>query len=1079
MAALSSLAMFCWPLSSNASEVVAVDDQHPLATSDTIAQDLSELEQRLIQAETEPAKQDTAIYGVRPQRNFNALNYTLDKRHRWTGDTWRGGKLWHHTFLEVGADAYRYYQQQNNYFMFTGLHLSVGRELSKLSSLRIGASRSLGYISGKDAINWTTALSMDYMFSFSNYLMGYRPERPLNVSGFIGLGYQSGKMENVQSADYTAGMLEKGSTVSARMGLQFKFFAGAHTALAIEPYLALGGNAMNLNTSENLRKFDLAYGVSLSYIWYFYNNLSQERNGGEFMRRFRKGERLFQEDGQRLMWRYPWFAEYAIGTSWFNRMQIPMGKTLGYSMNAAVGQWLSSALGMRLGVNVSNGYWSRTASSLENVGKAGGFLDAMINPLGFSRNYNWDSPVGFNLFGGYEIGKIMRTNSNHESKIKGTYYGYRVGTQLWARISSDLRLTIEPTFTLMQQISDETHTRERLGETDLKIGLSMLYRDRAHRNWDTTRREQDLPQSGFFAGIGAGWNTTVNRYHFTGNGRGLLLGGTAFLGYKFDDYNAVKLMGEYVTNPVWNPNNKGELSKYTYKNKLLSVDYQLNLLNLMSGYNPRRHWNIYLFAGPTYASSKEASDLGANFGGMISYRVAPYLQLYYSHTLYWLSRNHYNTYQIYNSAGSVINTLNVGLLYNLNGFMRTIHNLPWRYNDPEGRRPWFVDYGYGYGMFPGMPAKASETWGTNLQVSVGYWISSFLGARIGVNMAKGSGFATVASDGNRDHDLKDFTGYTALDADLLINPFGFKKGYNWDAPVGLNLIMGAQQGLMQTYAGYSSTHSRRFNGFRLGTQLWARLAHNLRFTVEPLFSTTHYQKQIYISEDKDQLAYEPQKGYTTFDPGHYFSVKAGLTVLFGGEQKPQQAAESTPKAEYKGWFAGLGAGWNFLFDKRFYRGNGAYMNVLAMGGYRWNVFSSVRANAEWLSNGIVDGNQSLNATIFHKTRYNVLLGSLDYQLNLLRFLCGYVPSRKWDVDLFAGPAAGLRLTNRRDNWLNSIGVNGGMTARLMLSDKLSAFYNHNVYMMAGLSGARLFPTLHTSHALTIINTFNLGLMYRF
>lgn len=1079
MTIIGILTMSCHTLSSNASEPLMLHVSAPIAVSDTVAQDLSELEQRLQEAEAAPSKQDSAIYGVRPQRDFNALNYTLDKRHRWQGDTWRGGKLWHHTFLEIGADAYRYYQQENHYSAFTGLHLNLGREISKLSSIRIGASRSYGYISGHDATNWTTAFSLDYLFSFSNYLMGYRPERPLNVSGFIGLGYQSSKMKNAQEADYTQSLLEQGSTLTGRLGLQFKFFAGAHAALAIEPYVALGGNAMNLNTSENLRKFDLAYGVNLSYIWYFYNNLSQERYAGDFMKRFRKGQRLFYEDGKRLMWRYPWFAEYGIGTGWFSKVSIPFSKTRGYSMNAAFGQWLSSALALRLGVNVSNGYWSRTSSSLENIGKAGGFLDAIINPLGFTRYYNWDSPVGFNLFAGYEIGRLMRTNSDHESKIKGTYYGYRVGTQLWARLSKDLRLTIEPTFTLMQQYTEGSLSRERIDQTDLRIGLSMLYRDRAHRNWDTTRREQDLPGSGFFAGIGAGWNTTVNRYHFTGNGRGLVLGGTAFLGYKFDDYNAIKLMGEYVTNPVWNPNRHGELDKHTYRDKLLSIDYQVNLLNLMSGYNPRRHWNIYLFAGPTYASSEEAQDFGANFGGMISYRVAPYLQLYYSHTLYWLSSKHYPTYQIYNSAGSVINTLNVGLLYNLNGFMRTIHNLPWRYNDPEGRRPWFIEYGYGYGMFPGMPAKASETWGTNLQATVGYWISSFLGARIGVNTAKGTGFIVEAADGNKDHDVKDFTGYAALTADVLVNPFGLKKGYNWDAPVGLNLLLGMQQGLIHTYSGPSMTHSRPFNGFRWGTQLWARLAHNLRFTVEPLFSTLHYQKEVYISEDKTQLAYEPQEGYTTFKPGNYFSLKAGLTVLFGGEKKEEKASSETAKTTDKGWFAGLGAGWNFLFDKHVYRGNNTYMNVLAMGGYQWNAFSSVRANAELISNGLIEGNQTYDATTYHKTRYNVMIGSIDYQLNLLQFLCGYLPNRTWNVDLFAGPAAGLRLTDMGDKWLNSIGLNAGMTARVKLSDKLSAFYNHNIYMMGGLSGARLFPTLNTSHALTIINSFNLGLMYRF
>ena len=43
---------------------------------------MSELEQKM-QAEDITAKIDTAYYGTPKQRNFNALDYSLDNRHRY------------------------------------------------------------------------------------------------------------------------------------------------------------------------------------------------------------------------------------------------------------------------------------------------------------------------------------------------------------------------------------------------------------------------------------------------------------------------------------------------------------------------------------------------------------------------------------------------------------------------------------------------------------------------------------------------------------------------------------------------------------------------------------------------------------------------------------------------------------------------------------------------------------------------------------------------------------------------------------------------------------------------------------
>jgi len=68
--------------------------------TDTLVRDLSDLEEKM-QAESITAKADTTYYGTPKQRNFNALDYSLDSRHRYQGDKWTKGGFSKHTFLDL------------------------------------------------------------------------------------------------------------------------------------------------------------------------------------------------------------------------------------------------------------------------------------------------------------------------------------------------------------------------------------------------------------------------------------------------------------------------------------------------------------------------------------------------------------------------------------------------------------------------------------------------------------------------------------------------------------------------------------------------------------------------------------------------------------------------------------------------------------------------------------------------------------------------------------------------------------------------------------------------------------------
>ena len=67
--------------------------------NDTIARDLSDLE-AMLQDSVVKEDVDTNYYGIARQRNFNALKFVLDSRHRFKGDNWKSKGFFDHSYIE-------------------------------------------------------------------------------------------------------------------------------------------------------------------------------------------------------------------------------------------------------------------------------------------------------------------------------------------------------------------------------------------------------------------------------------------------------------------------------------------------------------------------------------------------------------------------------------------------------------------------------------------------------------------------------------------------------------------------------------------------------------------------------------------------------------------------------------------------------------------------------------------------------------------------------------------------------------------------------------------------------------------
>ena len=1032
-------------------------DVHPLTVQDpdTIARDLSELED-VIPASATTQAQDTAYYGAARQKNFNALRFVLDSRHRFKGDRYVRGDFWNNTFIDMGGGVGGFYHNTNaaSFTPTLSLRLGVGKVVSPMVSFRLGFEKAWAYSHASTTVYNTNQYNsyggyVDFLYNFSNYLLGYRPERPFNVSGILGLGVQTASLHSWNNADMTAvGASTSGAALDGHVGVQFKFFASPYASIALEPYFKVATKKLNLLANPGYSDPDFSYGVNFAYQWNFAKQLSYMANAGIFQKHFNNQKRYMLDNGQLQHLRYPMFFDYSFGPMYVGKSyNLSLRNTRGFDALAAVGWWLAPAAGVRAGVHVTNGDWKQGSIGNDDtkslIGTRGVNVDFFFNPFGFKRHYNWDAPVGMNLLAGYEFGGMKKTAASLLGSYEGNYTAFRFGGQLWMKLTNDLRLTLEPTYMQIEHYNGNLD-RERYDEYAVKLGLSLLFRDKGIRNYRNVESDSVLNtvQRGYFLGLGLGWNNTVWEWRFKGYQHDLLKNAVLFGGYRFNKIHGIRLQAEWMKEAQAFFDSYGSgIEKFTYNNYLLSTDYQINLFNAMAGYDPLRRWNVYMYAGPTLLLGDGGAAFAANVGGMVTYNITPNLSLFYSHTVYRMPKTRYPHHMVYTRDGIFTNNLNVGIMYNFD-----------RDNNifaAASQRRFFFEYGFGPAYTGRTPLRFRNTRGFDANASIGWWFSSAFALRGGVHVTNADWQTTQYAN----EDTKLLVGTRGIAADLLINPLGFVKDYNWEMPFGFNLVGGYEFGQgKRTMTPYADSFEGNYTALRGGVQLWARLANGLRFTLEPMVSSVKL------------------KGVNGYNYNEY-ALKAGVAVLFKRQAErnypdvPSDEVRNIPK---KGYFLGVGMGWsNTIWDWRFsgYQ-HGVLKNATIFGGYHFNELHGIRLQSEWMREKIAFPNYASQV----KLKPNNYLLSLDYQFNLYNYMAGYDPSCRWNVYLYGGPTLAV------GDGGTKLAANVGGMVTYNLTPDVSLFYSHTIYRF----NKHYYPTslVYTRDG-TYTNNLNIGVMYSF
>ncbi len=614
---------------------------------------------------------------------FNASNYILEKRVRDYGDTTGVNfkKLW---YLQLGVGASQIPPASDDYSMnlLTGAHVGFGKLLNGYNSLRLSFDGGVGYFNNSNELYSRIGGRFDYLFSFSNYVYGYKPTRTFDLSSIVGVGYHYNK--------YSGGLqMDQSNTFEGHLGLQFKFFAGPQGYMTLEPYVGVGDKNMDMSGTGYWRNYDLFYGLNFSFVYYLSNNLTRNELAllhlNKTFDEFTKEDSIKFEELKNLRHRTPWFVDMgagAIGT--FNNSDVKFLRTVGHTQSFSFGKWISSRFGLRGSFFTKQTTSQRHIFSLSHESFYGkyswetpyvrdnhsiyqGFtFETMVNLGGFTKDYNWDAPFGATLMFGAGAGTITKyycddesftqTPTNdlnalnsqdieryrfdtkidiHKSSFSATQYTGAM--HIWAKLSQDLQLYLEPRWTYyMYKKLGSNIEMEKDQDVSLMLGLTMNMRGKGHREPYDYLFEYDKK---LYVGLGGGLNFEYNKGDYEWRGNMYNFNGLAFVGYRFNKYHGVRfslemasitqnsieltniwnLSSRMVTEPLFDENlvltdaglrysnvnmyRQDSYEQWTrdYFVGMPSLSYTLNLLNLYSGYKPNRKTNLDLVIGPSMA----------------------------------------------------------------------------------------------------------------------------------------------------------------------------------------------------------------------------------------------------------------------------------------------------------------------------------------------------------------------------------------------------------------------------------------------------------------------------------------------
>jgi len=263
------------------------------------------------------------------------------------------------------------------------------------------------------------------------------------------------------------------------------------------------------------------------------------------------------------------------------------------------------------GVVQDRGY----AENMHNI-YGGVRLEAIFNPFGFSKNFSWSDKFGAYLVGGFEYGWVKKYQTQ---TLSTRSEGFTGGLHLWAKLSDGLQLFLEPRYIHYNYKVPYTNvTWNKLysdNSASVSVGLTVSTRSRQFRSMDHDETRGGYPLRKVRIGIAGGFNFFQTTSNFD-NSAGMGYNGKLVVEYHLDRLHSFRAIGEFVgmsrsglskfydynmdsEDPAKTVVTRQGMWDHDLKFALAGLGYQINLSNLLAGYNAKRRADLSLFLGPS------------------------------------------------------------------------------------------------------------------------------------------------------------------------------------------------------------------------------------------------------------------------------------------------------------------------------------------------------------------------------------------------------------------------------------------------------------------------------------------------
>ena len=537
-------------------------------------------------------------------KGFDARGFIFQKRYRIPVKTkFDNSNFFSHFYIGVGGGVEHINRRGKfNYNTGSTYSIFVGKDVAKDHSLSVAVRFGNNTVKDDDVELDKLGVQLNYHFHLTRYFLGYNPNRIIDVSTTLGVGYQKSEIIR-NSAESVYGMLGLRNTI--------RLSNRAH--LALEPYMLIGSVGYNgMLKSEATSTYNTSYGVSLSLIYTLKNELMGIALDEKPM--FDRHYMFFEGGTQSIV------------------SDIKFSENFGRYLALGYGYWFARHLALQFSGGYSAGNWDKY-TTLPNLALGNPMYEYMSKVQYFFARAEVvgnlltlplkakDENKGFCLAAsaGYEYG--FQWKYTETSRQTSCYYGgLTAAMQVKWLLPYGKALYLSPRVTFVNfgvpykipyEYIEKKYTDKRF---TLALGLEFGLKRRPY-----VKREGDEDKFKFKENGKLKFRQELNLYASLGSNyimeRGRYKGGKSFNGngafaieYQPIKYLGIRLKADYTSHnfsDLWNYTETLDGKQYKYKGlwhlkyKVINgiFDMKLDISNMIHGYDPYRKWNVAVYAG--------------------------------------------------------------------------------------------------------------------------------------------------------------------------------------------------------------------------------------------------------------------------------------------------------------------------------------------------------------------------------------------------------------------------------------------------------------------------------------------------